>query len=181
MKLLEDELEKDAQLCFREAMKIDPQGPAGYICLADSYKRENRSSEALRILKDFVSRVPSHSFLAFDRIEELMYEGGIYGEIEMFYLDLMKREPDNLQVKLALAENYEKKGETEKAINICLEILDKDPEHPAARKDLVRLYRKAGNDGKALQIALELIEESTDTDKQADFDFATLLQNDGRD
>jgi len=175
--LLGGGLEKDAQLCFREAMKIDPHGAAAYICLADSYKRENRSSEALKILKDFARRVPSYAFLVFERIEDLMYDSGIYGEIEAFYLDLIKREPNSLRVQLALAETYDKKGEREKAINMCLEILDQKPQHLAARKHLVRLYHLVGKDKEALRIALELIDESAETSSRADGEPAALAQN----
>ncbi|RMF58738.1 MAG: tetratricopeptide repeat protein, partial [Calditrichaeota bacterium] len=142
--------EKEAQQCFREALKIAPESPPAYIHLADSYKREGRKDEALKVLKQFVEKVPSQSFLAFQRIKDLLYEGGVYGEIENLYLDIIESQPDNLAARLALAENYEKKGDLQKAIRVCKDVLERDPGNKAAKKYLVRLYHVGGQDAEAL-------------------------------
>ncbi|MFQ5771131.1 MAG: tetratricopeptide repeat protein [bacterium] len=160
LQFIEDGKDKDAQNCFRDAIKIDPNSPPAYIYLADIYKRENRKSEALKILKQFVEKVPSQSYLAFERIKELLYEGGVYGEIENLYFEIIDAQPNNLMARLALAENYEKKGELEKAINVCLEVLEKDPAYNLVKKYLVRLYHKSGDEDKAVNQALDLIDES---------------------
>ncbi len=152
--------EKEAQQCFREALKIAPESPPAYIHLADSYKREGRKDEALKVLKQFVEKVPSQSFLAFQRIKDLLYEGGVYGEIENLYLDIIESQPDNLAARLALAENYEKKGDLQKAIRVCKDVLERDPGNKAAKKYLVRLYHVGGQDAEALDLALALIDES---------------------
>ncbi len=159
--LLEENSEKEAQLCFKEAIKIAPDNSAAYIFLADSFIRGKQKNEALKILKEFVTKNPEHSFLAFERIKELLYEAGVYGEIENLYLDILQKQPDNVLVMLALAENYEKKGEVEKAIQTSLNILEKDATNKSARKYLVRLYSRAGDKDEALKYALELINNST--------------------
>ncbi|MFQ5864105.1 MAG: tetratricopeptide repeat protein [bacterium] len=151
--------EKEARNRFRDAIKIDPNSPPAYIYLADSYKRENRKGEALKILKQFVERVPEQSYLAFERIKELLYEGGVYGEIENLYLNIIDGQPANLSARLALSEIYEKKGELDKAINTCLEVLEKDPLNKTAKQYLVRLYHNSGNDSAAVKQALDLIDE----------------------
>lgn len=160
LQLSENGKEKDAQARFRDAIKIDPTSPPGYIYLADSYKNEERMEDALKVLKQFVEKVPSQSFLAFERIKELLYEGGVYGEIENFYLEIIEGQPDNIAAKLALAENYEKKGEVEKAIKICYDILENEPSDKSAKKYLIRLYHNVSQNEEALKLALELIEES---------------------
>lgn len=151
---------KEAQNRFKDAIKIDPNSPPGYIYLADYYMKEDRKSEALGVLKEFVEKIPSQSFLAFERIKELLYEGGVYGEIENLYLDIIESQPDNLIARVALAENYEKKGDIEKAVQTCQDVLERDPTNKPARKILIRLYHKSGRDQEALKIALELIDES---------------------
>ncbi len=158
--LLRDELGKDAQARFKEAIKIAPDFPHGYIFLADCYLKDDRKSEALKVLKEFVEKVPAQSFLAFDRIKQLLYDGGVYGQIKNLYLDIIKSQPDNLMARLALAENYEKKGELGSAIEMCQEVLDKEPGNKPARKHLVRLFHKSGDNDEALRFALELIDES---------------------
>ena len=160
VKLLESGKAKEARHCFKEAIKIAPQSPPAYINLADSYRRENRKSEALKVLKQFVERAPGESYLAFEPIKQLLYEGGVYGEIENLYLDLIEAQPDNLVARLALAELYEKKGELDKAIQTCAQVLEKDPDNELAKKHLVRLYHEAGDNEKAVQEALDLIEQT---------------------
>ncbi len=181
MQLLDEEHEKEAQARFKDAVKIDPQYPAAYLYLAESYRKSERWPDALKILKEFVVKVPTHAHLAFNRIEELMYEGGVYNEVEGLYLDLIDKQADNLTIRLALAENYERKGENKKATAICLEILDQDQDHARARKNLVRLYHKAGKDDEALTLALELIDESLRPEKSSNLDLSSLMQSEGQD
>ncbi|NIU94119.1 tetratricopeptide repeat protein [candidate division KSB1 bacterium] len=166
MQFIENGHEKEAQNCFRDAIKIDPTTPPAYIYLADSYRRESRKRDALKVLKEFVERVPNQSYLAFERIQQLLYEGGVFGEIENLYLDIIRTQPNNLMARLALIEIYEKKGEIEKAIDTSLEVLEQEPTNKQAKKYLVKLYHKTGANDKAVQEALDIIEQSL---KQKEF------------
>ncbi len=167
--------EKEAQSCFKEAIKIDPAGPAGYIALADSHKRQDHTDDALKVLKQFVEKVPEQSFFAFGRLKELLYEGGVYGEIQNLYLEIIQSQPDNLMARLALVENYEKKGELQRAIDESLSILERDPDNKSAKKYLVKLHHKLGNSEEALKIALDLIDESFQEKEGTRFDLTELL------
>ncbi|HEX9652957.1 MAG TPA: tetratricopeptide repeat protein [bacterium] len=160
LQLIEGGKEREARVRFKDAIKIDPNSPPAYIYLADSYRRENRNGDALQVLKEFVERVPSQSYLAFERIKDLLFEGGVFGEIENVYLEIIEIQPNNLMARLALAEIYEKKGELEKAILTCQDVLEKDASNEIAKKHLVRLYHKAGDDEKSVSQALDLIDES---------------------
>ncbi|MFQ5706972.1 MAG: tetratricopeptide repeat protein [bacterium] len=151
---------KEARLRFKEAMKIAPDSAPAYIYLADSYIEEGMKDEALKVLKRFIEKVPSQSFLAFDRLKELLFESGVYGEIENLYLELIGSQPENFAAHLALAEIYEKKGELQKAISTCTEVLEKDPGNEKTKKYLVKLYHNAGNDAEAIKLALDLINQS---------------------
>ena len=160
MQLIEQNRTKDAQSRFKDAIKIAPDSPPAYICLADSYKQENRQKEAIKVLKQFVVKVPAYSYLAFERIKDLLYERGVYGEIENFFLEVIESQPGNLMARLALAENYEKKGDVQKAIDTCLEVLNKEASNSDAKKYLVRLYNKNGDNDSAMEYALDLIDNS---------------------
>jgi lipopolysaccharide biosynthesis regulator YciM len=153
---------KEAKVCLKEAIKIDPHCPPAYIELADVYRKEGRRGEALRTFKEFVERVPEQSYLAFGQIKELLYEGGVYGEIENLYLDIIHKQPGSMQARLALAENYEKKGAHDAAIRACLEVLEKDPQNTSAQKYLVQLYHHAGRYQDAVNMALDLIDATPD-------------------
>ena len=160
VKLMAERREKEARSRFKEAIKIAPECPPPYIHLADAYLSEERNQEALEVLRQFIERNPDQSYLAFERLKELLYQGGVYSEIENVYLEIIEQQPDNLQAHLALVENYEKKGEIEKAIDVCSEILDRDGTNQVAKKYLVQLYHRTGDDKAAVNMALELINGS---------------------
>lgn len=166
LQLIEKGQEKEARSRFKDAIKIEPCVPPAYIYLADSYIREDRKGDALKVLKRFVEKVPEQSYLAFERIKELLYESGVYGEIENLYLELINNQPENLTVQLALSEIYEKKGELQKAIETCLDVLDKDPSNKTAKQYLVKFYHKAGKEREAVKLALDLINESLEKEKK---------------
>lgn len=175
IQLQQEGRDKEAKSRFKDAIKICSEGPPGYIYLAEAYKNEDRKSDALGVLKQFVEKVPEQSYLAFEQLKELLYEGGVYGEIENLYLDVIEKQPDNLMARLGLAEIYEKKGELEAAIDTCQQVLDKDPESKEGRKHLVRLYHKAGKDAEALDIALDLIDKSLKP-KASTFDLSNFFE-----
>jgi lipopolysaccharide biosynthesis regulator YciM len=160
LKLMEEEKNKEARARFKDAIKIAPECPPAYIHLADSYRSEERNQDALEVLKQFIEKNPKQSYLVFERLKELLYHGGVYSEIENVYLEIIEQQPDNLQAHLALVENYEKKGEVEKAIEVCSEILERDGTNQVARKYLVQLYHRTGDDHAAVNMALELINGS---------------------
>lgn len=160
LQLLKDGDEKEARARFRDAIKIAPASPPAYIYLADSYLKENRKEEALKTLKRFIEKVPAQSFLAFERIKNLLFESGVYGEIENLYREIIESQPSNVAAHLALSEIYEKKGELEKAIDTCREVIEQDPNNKVAKKYLVRYYHVAGRDREAVELALEIIDES---------------------
>lgn len=158
-KLIGEGKEKEGRIRFREALRIDPRCAAAYMNLCDSYIRENRKGEALDVLEQFVKKVPEKSHLAFNRLEEVLYQIDEFGQLEDFYLSVIDSNPDDQQARLALADFYEKKGETEHAIALCEEVLEKNPRSKAARRQLVKIYHRAGRDDQAVKYALDLIEE----------------------
>ncbi|RMD89623.1 MAG: tetratricopeptide repeat protein [Calditrichaeota bacterium] len=162
LKLSESGNEKEARARFKDAIKIAPEDPPGYIYLADSYIKENRKREALKVLKQFMEKVPSHSELAFERLKKMLFEEGAFGKIENIYLDILEEQPDNLPARFALAEIYEKKGDVTRAIELCTEILKREPSNKKARRHLVRLYHKAGKDHEAVEQALQLFTETSE-------------------
>lgn len=162
VKLIRQGKEKEGRARFREALRIDSTCAAAYIYLSDSYIRENRKREALEVLERFVKKVPDKSHLAYQRLEELLYQIEEFGQLEEFYLSVIEDNPDDLQARLALAEFYERKGEMGRAIALCEEVLEKDPNSKTAKKFLVRIYHRSGRDDRAVEYALDLIESEGD-------------------
>ena len=159
-KLVEQEKEHDARIKFREAIKIDKKCAPAYLYLSDSYIRENRLSDAFKELKRFIEKAPQLSYLAFGRITEILFETGDFGEIEHIYTELFQHNPDIDSIRFALADIYERKGEIQKAIELCHEELEKHPDSELAKQYLVKYYARTNNVEKAVELSLELVDKS---------------------
>ncbi|NOZ57625.1 MAG: tetratricopeptide repeat protein, partial [Calditrichaeota bacterium] len=120
-KAIEQGKEKEGRIRFREAMKLDPGCAAAYLELCDSYIREGREKDALKALREFVHKAPRQAYLAFDRIHDVLFRIGQYGEVETILSELIQQNPEAVRARLSLAEVYEKKGELDEAIRLCEE------------------------------------------------------------
>lgn len=158
LKCIDDGRERDGRIKFREAIKLDKKCPPAYLYLSDSYIRENRYDDALTELKKFSSQAPEKAYLGFARIKDILYHEGIFGEVENIFESLFLNSPDNDAIRFSLADIYERKGELEKAIDLCKEALERNPESRQARCYLAKFLAGNGRNDEALHYALDLIE-----------------------
>ena len=103
---------------------------------------------------------PDLAYLAFDRIKDILFHIGSFGEIETIFNSLLEKNSENEPIKLALADVYERKGKIEKAINLCYETLDKNPKSQNARFYLAKFLPRINKKDEALKFALDLIRDS---------------------
>jgi len=155
--LIEKEQEHNARLAFREAIKIDKKCIPAYLYLGDSYRRCNRQNDAVKSWKELTENIPEKAYLVFDRLKEILFELGIYGEIEGIYQQIIKRDKNNIPTLIALAEFYKKQGQDDKAINICDKVLTQEPQNIKANYLLINLLQNQGNNVQALQKALNYL------------------------
>lgn len=120
--------EKSGRIRLREALKIDNQCASAYLYLGDSYIRENRADDALKVWKNFVETVPEYSHLVFGRLQELLFRMGKFSEIESILKELLRKNPENYNIHYALIHLYENKGQYLEAINLCDQILENKPD-----------------------------------------------------
>ncbi|OQX85642.1 hypothetical protein B6D60_07520 [candidate division KSB1 bacterium 4484_87] len=151
--------EHDARLKFRDAIKLDPACPPAYLYLSDSYVRENRYNDALNELKRFISNAPDKAYLAFQRIRDVLFHIGNFGEVESIFQKLLKKDSKNDPVRFALADIYERKGELQRAIDLCQDCLEKDVTSIHAKRYLVKFLPRIGKQDEALKYANELIDD----------------------
>jgi lipopolysaccharide biosynthesis regulator YciM len=159
LQLAEEDSNKASRVKFREALKLDPLSPQAYTSLADSYVHEERAEDALETLKQFIEKNPTKASLVFPRIKDVLFTIGEFGEIENIYNSIIEEYPENKDAHLALAELYEKKGELNRAIQLCLDVLEKDAKYKSARRMLVAYYHKKGDDRRAVDHALKYMSE----------------------
>jgi len=159
LQLADEDNHKASRVKFREAMKLDPTLPDAYINIADSYVHEERAENALEILKQFIEKNPAKASLVFSRIKDILFTIGEFGEIENIYNSIIEEYPENKDAQLALAEIYEKKGELNRAIQLCLDVVEKDAKYKPARRMLVTYYHKKGDDRRAIDQALKYMSD----------------------
>ncbi len=168
LKLIQASKEREGRVKFREAIKLDRNCSFAYLNLSDSYMREERYKDALAELKKFMTQVPQLAQLAFHRIKNILYYIGSYGEIEIIFKNLLEKNPNNDTIRLALADVLERKGEINKAIDLCFETLDKNPDSRSAKLYLARYLPRLNRKDEALKFAMDLIEHSP-YDKESEF------------
>lgn len=158
-----DKNEKEGRILLREALKIDPKCSSAHIELGDSYAREERHTDAIKVWVEFVRNVPKHSYLVFDRLQEVLYSIGSYSEIENILRTLHEEHPENRDIIFTLSDIRVRKGDIESAIDLCESILDRTPDSMNAKMRLVKLYDRKDEKEKALKTALDLADQSTDS------------------
>lgn len=156
-KLMREGKQKEAREAFREAIKADPTHYAAYAQLSENYLHEDRQQDALEALKKFVQANPDDAVKAFTGMKELLFSIGEFSEIENVYSQVITDSTDNWDAYLALAEIKEKKGDLDRAIELCQQVLQRNPDYHKARASLVRYYHRSGKDHLAVEQALALI------------------------
>ncbi|MBC8182786.1 tetratricopeptide repeat protein [candidate division KSB1 bacterium] len=152
--------EKEGRVKFREAIKLDKKCPPAHLNLSDSYLKEERYKDALTELKKFMTQDPDKAYLAFNRIKNILFRIGSFGEIETIFIKLLEKNPDNVSIRLALADVYERKGKLNKAIDLCYEALEKNANSNEAKLQLTRFLPRINKKDEALKYALDIIENT---------------------
>ncbi|MBL7074971.1 tetratricopeptide repeat protein [candidate division KSB1 bacterium] len=150
--------EKEGRIRLREALKIDYTCPPAYLHRGESYFREGRREDAIKEWEKFVKVNPRLSHLVFKRLEENLYEEGKFGQIEELYQGVIDSHPQNARAVIALANFYERKGETETAIEILEKGLEASPGDIPLQRNLIRCYYKQGNTEKVVSLGMEVVE-----------------------
>ena len=126
--LIKQNAEKEGRIRFREAIKLDKKCIPAYLYMGDSYRRENRNEEAFNIWKEFTLKNPDWAYLAFDRLKEVLFDLGHYGEIKDIYRDVISKKPKDSMVYINLAELYKKEGRLDEALETCQHAIEIHPE-----------------------------------------------------
>jgi len=153
----EQRAEREGRIRFREAIKLDKKCTPAYLYWGDSYRRVGRDEDAYRIWREFTTKNPEWAHLAFDRLREVLFDLGRYGEIEEIYEQVIRKKPKDPTVYLNLAELFKKQGRLDRAIEMCREVVSAHPDSPRGRYLLVQLVKQKGNGAAALEEALRIL------------------------
>jgi len=155
--------EKNGRFLLREAIKVDDNCSSAYLELGDSYVREDRLKDAITVWVDFIRKIPSQSYLVFDRLQEVLYTSGSYGEIENILKELNQEFPDNLDIIFTLADIRIRKGDIDSAVDLCKTALEKESNSVLAKMKLIKLYERKEQKEEALKLAVDVADQSIET------------------
>ena len=153
-------IEREARIRFREAIKLDKKCVPAYIYWEDSYKREGRIEDAYKIWHDYTLKIPEWGHLVFDRLRDILYELGRYGEMESIYQKIIQSKPKNPAAYINLMDMYLKQGETDKALDECQKILESRPELSQCRYVFVKVLKQKGEHEQALNEAMQILDKA---------------------
>lgn len=102
---------------------------------------DNKIEEALTLLKKYVPKANDDEKFT---ISELYLKWGFLDEAEKILTELLKKYPDESDLKLSLADIYIEKEDDASAINVLAEIEEDDPAYVQALLQLADLYEAQG-------------------------------------
>lgn len=117
----------DARLIFRKAIKIDPACEAPYYYMAESYVKDRREVDAVEWWVKFAELAPDKAWLIFNPLQKVLFNLGNFGNIEDFYLNILKYKPGDVRTITALANFYERKGDLHKASELVEDLIETNP------------------------------------------------------
>ena len=149
--------EREGRIRFREAIKLHKKCVAAYLYWSDSYRREGRNNDALKILKEFIQTAPEWAYLGFDRLKTLLFDMGRYSDIEPLFNLVIRKKPNHPEAYLELMDLYSRTGKHDQAMDLAQKALDQHPDNSRCRMALVSIYEQQNQTGKALEEAKKLI------------------------
>jgi lipopolysaccharide biosynthesis regulator YciM len=163
LSFIEQAAEREGRIRFREAIKLDKKCIPAYLNWGDSYRREGRDEDAYRVWREFTMKNPEWAHLAFNRLKEVLFDLGRYGEIEEIYQQIIQRKPKNPSVYLNLAELLEKQGKLDQAIEMCRKVTEMEPDSMRGRYLLVQILQKKGEETAALEESLRILDRERES------------------
>lgn len=157
LKLCQNKKERDGRIQFRDAIKFDNTLIAPYLFWGDSYIREDRTEDAVRIWRRLLSVNPARAHLAFDRLESHLFDLGRFSEIEQIYRALIRSYPQNVHAYAALARFLDKRGDRADALAVLQDGLHHNPESLWLRRLLVQAYGDANDMGHVMELARDIL------------------------
>ncbi len=148
---------KEARARFADALRKESTCSLARLLLGDSYRHQGKLDEAVAQWKSVLAEDDELAAEAFQRLEEALFEGGRFGEMEQIYRDTLERKPDDGGTVRALAGFLARKGEKREAIDVCRSYLAQHPRDREVRLRLALLSRDVGDTEDALENFLELL------------------------
>jgi lipopolysaccharide biosynthesis regulator YciM len=158
IELLRQEKGRDGRLRFREAIKILPGCALAYLNWGDSYLKEDRVQDAVNVWAKFMEANPDQAYLAFHRMESVLFDLGRFGEMGDHYRKVLDKRPDNVHAIVALARFLTKMGESDQALEVLQDGLDRNPDSLWIRRNMIKIYADTKATHQVLKLAHDILD-----------------------
>ncbi|MGA1841361.1 MAG: tetratricopeptide repeat protein [bacterium] len=144
---------------LKRAIGINKGCTEAYLVLGDIYFAEEKLGQAISKWEEIVHLDLPLSHLVYEKLEKAYLKRGDYDQIEEIYREVLNKRPEDYTTRLILAEYYQKKGASNKAIQELKDALKFKPTHPSIRQKLGEILLKEQLEKEALKEYKTLIEE----------------------
>jgi lipopolysaccharide assembly protein B len=155
--LCRNKKERDGRIQFREAMKLDNTFVGPYLYWGDSYIRENRTEDAVKIWKRLLDVNPAQSYLAFERLEQHLFDLGRFSEVEQIYRTVIRTYPQNIHAYVALAKFLDKRGDRGDALSVLEDGVSHNPNSLWLRRRLIQMYGEMCDFDRVLALSRDVL------------------------
>ncbi len=111
---------------LKQAIKLNSKCAEPYFHLGKIRQEEGNYKHAIDFFTTFVELDPTAGSLVFTEIEKMYFELGQFEQVEQFYQRLHRKQPENLEVVIGLANYFERKGEFRDALTLLEDIKNPD-------------------------------------------------------
>ncbi|MDF2233860.1 tetratricopeptide repeat protein [Albimonas sp. CAU 1670] len=150
LELMQEGKPFQAQLEFRNAIKLQPNNVVARYELVKFYKNRNDIRGAVEQLRAILSTQPDHVQARID-MAEIMLVANQLEEAESHIDVAMKAQPDDPRVRAIRASIDYKRGDREKAVAMADAVLEEDPSQVTARLVRVAWLVDQGKNAEALE------------------------------
>ena len=149
---------REGRLRFREAIKVHPGCAPAFLNWADSYLEEERVQDAVKVWGKFIDANPAQAYLAFQRMESVMFDLGRFGDMEKHYRKVLTKRPDDVHAIVALAKFLYKMGESTAALDVLSAGLDQNPDSIWIRRNMILIYADQKSMNEVLKLAHDILD-----------------------
>ncbi|MGA1796443.1 MAG: tetratricopeptide repeat protein [bacterium] len=144
---------------LKRAIGLNKRCTEAYLVLGDIYFAEEKLGQAISTWEEIIHNDLPFSRMVYERLEKGYLKRGNYDHIETIYREVIGKRPEDYDTRLILADYYQKKGSSKKAIQELKEGLRFSLGQSSIRQKLGEILLKENMEREAIAEYRGIIEE----------------------